>query len=126
MWRQRTSRRPAAGGGTASYECGRPYGVGSDCKAWGRTSRSAHPGRPGGLPPRRRLQNTRSRYPDTLEHHLQLIGVGRNLQGDRLVDVAALDELAKVLVEVNHPFEVADADGVGQLLVLALLDQVAD
>src|SRR5262245_21168983 len=43
-----------------------------------------------------------------------------------LVYVPVRDELAQVLVEINHAFEHADADGVRQLLVLALDDQLAD
>ena len=57
---------------------------------------------------------------------LSCSGLGANFEGRRLVDVAALDELPQVLGEVDHAFLIADADGVGELVVLAFGDQLAD
>src|SRR5205807_651826 len=52
--------------------------------------------------------------------------VGRNFEGGGTIDVAALYQLAKVFVEIYHAFQIADADGIGDLLVVRVLDQFAD
>ena len=62
---------------------------------------------------------------DALEGHFELLGIGGEFQRRRLVHVAALDQLVKVLGEVDHSLLVTHADGVGQFAVLTLGNQLA-
>src|SRR5262249_23190977 len=72
------------------------------------------------------LQDPRLSYLDALERHLECVGVGGDQQGHGRFHVAARYELAEALVEIEHAFEEADADGVGEFLVLPLDDQIPD
>ena len=53
---------------------------------------------------------------DTLEVHLEGLGVGRPLEGLFLRDLAGLDELEQRLVEILHAVVHARLDGCGEFL----------
>src|SRR5690554_946029 len=62
------------------------------------------------------LQNRRAFHVDPLEHHLEFLDVGRDLECGRTTDVFLLEEEIQTVVEQLHAFFFSDSNRRRELL----------